>query len=550
MIRPKPAVPPQTAPGTDRAAVPRQIQTLWEGLEPRQRLIAVMTGLAILATMYGISRVATAPDMALLYSGLDPSASGEVVAALEADGVPFEVRDTSILVDRAARDRVRMDLAAQGLPAGGPAGYEILDGLSGFGTTSQMFDAAYWRAKEGELARTVLASPNVRAARVHIANPVSQPFSRTPTGSASVTVTMSSGQLEPSQAEAIRYLVSSSVAGLGPEAVAVIDSMRGVVLTGDRDAFTQAGVKRPDERAETLRRNIQRLLEARVGPGKAIVEVNVDANMDSQTITERRVDPDSRVAISTETEESSENASGTTPGVTVASNLPDGDVQGGTGENNRTSSQTSERQNYEVSETRSERVILPGQVRRISVAVMVDGIIETGAEGTPAWVPRPAEEMETLRHLVETAAGFDAERGDTVTIESLQFTAPPEAGALAEIGGQGFLDTHGTRLIQLGVLGGIVLALIFFVLRPMMSRRPALELAELSGPAALAASGAPAQIGVDGLHHAEDALEIPSQAANRVERLREVITSRSEDSAAVLRSWIESPEGPKESAGS
>ena len=84
-------------------------------------------------------------------------------------------------------------LAGQGLPAGGPAGYEILDGLSGFGTTSQMFDAAYWRAKEGELARTITGSPNVRAARVHLANPVSQPFSRTPAGSASVTVTMARG---------------------------------------------------------------------------------------------------------------------------------------------------------------------------------------------------------------------------------------------------------------------------------------------------------------------------------------------------------------------
>ena len=122
------------------------------------------------------------------------------MAELEADGVAFEVRDDAILVDRAARDRVRMALAAKGLPAGGPAGYEILDSLSGFGTTSQMFDAAYWRAKEGELARTITGSPNVRAARVHLANPVSQPFARTPTGSASVTVTMARGALDRGQA--------------------------------------------------------------------------------------------------------------------------------------------------------------------------------------------------------------------------------------------------------------------------------------------------------------------------------------------------------------
>ena len=132
----------------------------------------MLSVLAIVAAIFGISRVATAPSMAMLYSGLDAAAAGEVVAELEAEGVAFEVDDDSILVDRAARDRIRMALAAKGLPAGGPAGYEILDTLSGFGTTSQMFDAAYWRAKEGELARTITGSPNVRAARVHLANPV------------------------------------------------------------------------------------------------------------------------------------------------------------------------------------------------------------------------------------------------------------------------------------------------------------------------------------------------------------------------------------------
>ena len=170
--------------------------------------------------------------MAMLYSGLDSAAAGEVVAELEAEGVAFEVDGNAIMVDSAARDRIRMALAAKGLPAGGPAGYEILDTLSGFGTTSQMFDAAYWRAKEGELARTITGSPNVRAARVHLANPVSQPFSRTPAGSASVTVTMARGELDRGQAEAIRYLVSSAVAGVTPEAVAVMDAAKGVVLAG------------------------------------------------------------------------------------------------------------------------------------------------------------------------------------------------------------------------------------------------------------------------------------------------------------------------------
>ena len=455
----------------------QQIKSFWDGLDTRRRLIAALATVAIVAGIVGIARVAAEPDMALLYSGLDATAAGEVVAALEAEGIAFSVSDSAILVDRTARDRIRMTLAARNLPAGGPAGYEILDGLSGFGTTSQMFDAAYWRAKEGELARTITGSPDVRAARVHLANPVSQPFSRTPAGSASVTVTMARGELSRGQAEAIRYLVSSAVAGVSPEAVAVMDAARGVVLAGKDDALGGNGPN-PDQRAETLRANIQRLLEARVGPGHAIVEVNVDADMDSQTISERTVDPDSRVAISTDTEESAENASGTNPGVTVASNLPDGDVGSNQGNNSRNATTSRERQNFEVSETRRERVVLPGQVRRISVAVMVDGIASTAADGSETWAPRPDSEIETLRQLVQSAMGYDENRGDVVTISSLQFTPPAEQGAVAERG-RGFLDLHGARLIQLGVLAGIILALILFVLRPMASRLPIVEIAQL-----------------------------------------------------------------------
>ena len=397
--------------------MPTQIVSFWQELEPRQRLVGALGIVAILVALTGFGRIASSPSMALLYSGLDPAAAGEVVAALEAEGIPFEVRDSAILIEASQRDRVRMQLAGQGLPAGGPSGYEILDGLSGFGTTSQMFDAAYWRAKEGELARTITAAQNVRAARVHLANPVSQPFSRSSTGSASVTVTMASGQLDETQAEAIRYLVSSAVAGVAPEAVAVIDSARGVVMQGAGNSLALAGGVTPTDRAETLRQNILRLLEARVGPGRAIVEVNVDADMDSETITERVIDPDSRVAISSETEESRENSEGSNPSVTVASNLPDGDAGAAAGQSTSNSSSVRERNNFEVSETRRERVILPGQVRRINVAVMIDGILVPAEDGTMAWEPRPEPEMETLRQLVQTAAGFDAERGDSVTIE-------------------------------------------------------------------------------------------------------------------------------------
>ncbi|WP_290749134.1 flagellar basal-body MS-ring/collar protein FliF [Amaricoccus sp.] len=527
----------------------QNLKTLWEGLEPRQRLIAALSVLAVLAAIYGIARVASAPSMALLYSGLDAAAAGEVVAAVEALDVPYEVRDTAIFVDGTRRDEVRLALATQGLPATGPAGYELLDTLSGFGTTSQMFDAAYWRAKEGELARTIAAAPNVRAARVHLANPVSTPFARTPTGSASVTVTMARGALDQGQARAIRYLVSSAVAGLALDAVAVMDSAAGVVLAGAESGPFPPGMANPDDRSETLRANVQRLLEARVGPGRAIVEVNVDAAMDSETIRERVLDPDGRVAISSDVETSQENSQGGASGVTVASNLPDGDVAGSGDQSSRNASQNRERQNFEVSETTRERVVLPGQIRRLSVAVMVDGVTTTGADGKAEWSPRSPEELDVLRMLVQSAVGFDAERGDTVTIQTLQFTASPDQGSLVESAGDGWLAANGTGLVQMGVLAAIVLALILFVLRPMMAgRSPAAALAELTGPRELPAETLRALGGPEAIAgpHGGDLLDLPPATLTKIDRLRDVIASRGEESAAVLRAWIESPETRKE----
>lgn len=280
-----------------------------------------------------------------------------------------------------------------------------------------------------------------------------------------------------------------------------------------------------------------------MGPGRAIVEVNVDADMDSQTITERILDPNGRVAVSAETEDNKSNSTGSNPAVTVASNLPD-KSQSNSGNSSSSSSQTRERQNFDVSETKRERVVQPGQVRRISVAVMVDGITTTASNGNPTWAPRPQTEMETLRLLVQSAIGFDASRGDTVTIESLQFTLPPEQGTLAQ-SGPGFLQMQGAQLAQIGVLGLIVLALILFVVRPMLSRKLEPALVALTGPVDITPD-ATAMRQLAG----KDVLDLPPQSASKIDRLREVIASRSEDSAAVLRAWIESPEPQKEPAQS
>lgn len=518
-----------------------QLARIWGALDLRRQLLVILATAGAFAAVFFGARMAATPDMALLYAGLDPASAGEVIGSLEQRNIPYEVRGSAIYVPRATRDQSRLTLASEGLPSSGAAGYELLDGLSGFGTTSQMFDAAYWRAKEGELARTIVASPEIRAARVHIATPPRQPFLNNAVRTASVTVTSANGSLDPSQARAIRFLVASAVADLPAEQVTVIDAAGGVILEAGEGGGMATLERSLDQRTIALKENVERLLAARVGPGRAVVEVMVDADMDSQTISERVIDPTSRVAISSDAEEQTESEqSQGGSGVTVASNLPDGDATGGDSTAQRNTSQSRERLNFEVSETRRERVIQPGQIRKISVAVLVDGIREVADDGTVSWQPRPQEELDALRTLVESAIGFDAARGDVVTMQSLEFPASGEGGTLVEAPAVSSLLERIMPLIQTVVLGVVALALGLFVVRPILTQQPAL--------ASIDAEEAPTGQIIDASEESFPAPDpqpaaLPSAASgSKIDNLRSVISERATESTEVLKSWIEDGE--------
>jgi flagellar M-ring protein FliF len=523
--------------------------SMWSALDLRRRIVIGVATVAMFVAIIALSRMATAPGMALLYSGLDPAAAGEVVAALEQRGIAHEVRGGAILVDSAQRDSLRLTLAAEGLPAAGGGGYELLDGLSGFGTTSQMFDAAYWRAKEGELARTILAMPGIRAARVHISRADPQPFRAPERQTASVTITTAAGSVGAAQAKALRHLVAAAVAGMTPADVAVIDSAGGLV--DDEDAVATPVVAAQSRSAE-LKRNVERLLEARVGPNNAIVEVSVDVVSETSTITERQFDPEGRVAISTETEDTSESSSEPADQVTVASNLPEGDAGAGA-PSQSSSTGTKERVNFEVSETKREIVRGPGDIRRLSVAVLVGTVPVIADDGTVTQQARPAEELEVLRELVATAVGYDEARGDTITLRSLEFRAVAAEGTLAEAGMLAGLDMM--SLIQIAVLAAVILVLGLFVLRPMLvSQRRAAPGEALALPSALAgpgiAPGREATRALDG--EIDDGRPLPplpvvsrddtDLPADPVARLRRLIEVRQAESVEILRGWMEERE--------
>ncbi|MBL1438240.1 MAG: flagellar M-ring protein FliF [Rhodobacteraceae bacterium] len=509
--------------------------SMWTTLDPRKKIIFVLAAVAALVATLGLVRVATTPSLSLLYAGLDPSIAGEVITSLDQRGITYQVRGNAIYVDAGSRDQARLSLASEGLPGSGIAGYELLDNLSGFGTTSQMFDAAYWRAKEGELARTLVSSAQVRSARVHIASGTNRPFERNSRPTASVTIVANNGSLPPAFADSARFLVASAVNGLSPDAVTVIDGDSGVVLTAAESGGVIIGSDGLDARAAAMRSNIERLLAARVGEGNAVVEVMVDAETKSQTVTERILDPESKVAISSETQSETDNSKGSgAQGVTVASNLPDGDA-GGSSEESRNQARNSEIINYDVSETVRETVSAPGEIRKISVAVLVNDIV-TLENGVETFTPRSEEELAALSQLVKSTIGFDEARGDVVTIESMQMARPPEVGTFVDTS-PGFLGNNMMSLIQLGVLSVVVLALGLFVIKPLLSSQPSLP--PLAPEDALAEAVSAQAQGLLSAPDSAEQLAIGHSAPSAADLLRTAISERSTETNRLLQNWID-----------
>ncbi|MBA47563.1 MAG: flagellar M-ring protein FliF [Paracoccus sp.] len=521
----------------------QKLQDYWNERSSQQKIILAAAFLATFLVIAGFGWMASRPGMSMIYGGLDSAQAGEVVAGIERAGVTYEVRGDSIWVDTSARDRLRMELAAQGLPAQGTAGYELLDGMSGFGTTSQMFDAAYWRAKEGELARTILALPNVKIARVHLAVETGRGYRRDATGSASVTLSTNGQAITREQAAALKFLISSAVPEMKPDSVTVIDAKRGIVVAGEDEPGA--------DRAAEMKRNVERILEPRVGIGNAIVELNLDLISESEVMTEQRFDPEQRALISQVTEETSDQSNSTGSGaVTAASNLPDG--QNGQGDSEQSQrSENRQQANYEVSRVTREVSRRPGDTRRMTIAVLVNGVPETDADGQTRLVSRPDAELDTLRQLVASASGYDESRGDQITVKSLPFATIGSEGTLAKPDFLDRLELNG--LARIALIGLFALAVIFAVLRPVLRSR--------AGPAAQEPGlddSLPLSGGLNGVIEPEDEPlvsepqlmpELPPRAeplalpsADPVARLRGMMRERHDESVKILSGWIDNKE--------
>ena len=415
------------------------------------------------------------PSRTLLFANLDPRDSAEIVARLDAKKVDYEVLGdgSTIMVPGDQALRLRMEMAGEGLPAGGSVGYEIFDRSDSFGQTSFVQNINLVRALEGELSRTIRSIQSVANARVHLNIPKRELFAeRQPTPSASVVI-KARGQILPAQVVAIQNLVASAVPGLPASAITVIDE-KGNMLAGG-SAGSGGPIALQQERQTTnledrVRAQVEDIVSGIVGPGRARVQVSAEIDYSRITRESTKFDPEGQVVRSTQTSQnasSSQDGAGA-QGVTVANALPDaGD--GGSGSSSSSDKQANETINYEISKTTQTEVLEGGNIRRLSVAVAVDGSYSTDDKGTRTYQPRAAEEMQQIEQLVKSAIGFNEQRGDQLKVVNLRFSQP-ETMPLEPVE-EPLLGLEKSDILYLSQYLGIAiiaLLLIFFVMRPMI----------------------------------------------------------------------------------
>lgn len=518
-----------------------------------KRLVAGAVAFILTAVMISsVAYFATRPDMTVLYSGLEPSEAGQAMSALEGMGIHVQAGNggTSLLVPRADIDRARMSLAEKGLPSTPGIGYELFDRSDGFGLTTFMQRVNRLRAMEGELSRTIASLSGVDKARVHLVLPDRESFSRTVSEpSASVVVHMKGSlALDSNQARSIRHLVASAVPGLKPAAVTIADS-KGDVIIADGEQKNIGNNNRVAIETK-IQKSVEDILTARLGHGNVRVGVTAEIETAREVVRRQNFDPEGRVVRSTQTIEDRQQSSegnADTP-TTVQQNLPNSELLfGSSGAPAANSSdRTEETINYEISNEISERTIEPGDLRRISVAVLVNGIYEEGNNGERTYSERSSEEIESLEKLIKTAMGFNEARGDLVSVENLQF-ADIEINDFDSTLTTTELLAENSGTIAMWLIIALTVGLLFiFVIRPLMklvtgdnqNNPTATAVIDDENPLTALGFGAPTddtppfQLNIGG-----EATEVSKEML--ILSLHEAVDENPDEARAVLRAWIQ-----------
>ncbi len=519
--------------------------------------------------IYLMMRMST-PEMALLYSDVAPDDAAHIVTQLEQRNIPYELHDngSQIFIPATQVPQIRMALAEAGLPRGGVVGYEIFDKPESLGTSNFVRDINRLRALEGELSRTITSIDGIKTARVHLVLPRRELFSREQQEpSASIALSLrGSTRLTPGQVSAIEHLVASAVPGLRTSRISIVDD-RGTLLArgaGDGDDAAAAAATADERRRafeDQLRRKIIAILEPIVGADHVRAEVTADMDFDRVSTSSEEYDPNSQVARSTQTvtENNNSNDSQGQQPVTVQSNIP-GTPSPSNQQNERSSTNSArneETTNYEISKTVKSLVREGGQIRRLSVAVMVDGSYPVDASGKHVYQPRTKAELDQLTSLVDSAIGYDQKRGDRVELINMRFANPDDLEQPAPTGllfGL-FSPSELYRIAQVLVLALVSVLLLLFVIRPLLSRLleatksiAATPLAQRAlsdqsgGPAPALAPPTPGAAPQPTPEELESMIDI-GQVEGRVrqssiKKVGQIVEKHPEEAIAILRSWM------------
>jgi flagellar M-ring protein FliF len=502
----------------------------------------------------------TSAQMIPLFTDLTVEDSATIVKELERQGVAYELKSDGAIVlvpkDRAAR--IRMKLAEGGVPKGGMIGYEIFDKTDTLGATSFVQNINHLRALEGELARSIRTIERVLAARVHLVLPERPLFSREKLEPSASIVLKVRGTLESQQVRAIRHLVAAAVTGLKPERVSVVDESGRLLADGAADDAASPG--RLDERQTAyesrLRDQIEATVSQIVGPGRARVQLTADFDLNRITQVSDRFDPEGRVLRSSQTREEQSATSERPEGpVTVGNELPGAQRPPDPARDQQKKSE--ETVNYEISRTTKTEVTEGGRIKRISVAVLVDGTYAKAGNGDVTYQPRSKEEVDRIAALVRAAVGFDQKRGDQVEVINLRFAEQPSLPISEPTGWMAMFQLTKDdvmRSVELVVMALLGLVVVLVVVRPLVRRiitpdavanSAAIAAPVVAGvlPGAAAAAASAVEISPPLTSHTSqliDMAQVQGQVhAHSVQKVGELAQRNPHETVAVIRQWLQ-----------
>ncbi len=451
-----------------------------------QRLIILVALAGSVAGLVAVALWTQQPDMQVLFSNLATDDAAAIVEKLKEAKVPYETAagGTTILVPAAQVHDLRLQLAGQGLPHGGGVGFELFD-RSALGMSEFVQKLNYRRALQGELARTIAQMPEVERARVHLALPERRLFAtEQDRPRASVVVSLRHGHvLGKAQVQGIVHLVASSVEGLAAKDVTVVDGHGNLLstLAAADESMPLTGSQLDYQRTleKEIETRIQTMLERIVGANKAVVRVSSVLDFRKVETTEERYDPNGQVVRSEQRgQERTSGINGVPGGVPgVESNVPPGTGAEPPQTSSASSQTKNETINYEISRTVSRIVEPIGTIKKLSVAVLVDGTYEvvkpaagepSSAEPVRKYVARSEAEMKQIEEIVKKAMGYSAERQDQVQVVNVQFGFEAEASGPAGAEAAASPTPAWAPYVRYAVGAVLFLLILVFVVRPLL----------------------------------------------------------------------------------